>query len=343
MSTRPLVNRRIVLARRPNGAPVPGDFRQEEVAVPPLGAGEILLKTVFLSLDPYMRGRMSDGPSYVEPLALGETMCGQAMCQVEQSNDPAFQPGDRVLANVGWQDYGVSLGAELTKLDAGLEHPSYALGVLGMPGLTAYVGLLDIGQPKSGETLVVASATGAVGSAVGQIAKLKGCRVVGVAGGRDKCEYAVKELGFDACIDHHDENFASMLAQSCPRGIDIYYENVGGAVFDAVLPLLNVHARIPLCGLVAFYNLAALPTGVDHTPMLMRAFLVRRVKVQGFIIFDHYDRLPAFTRDMTAWLDAGRIRYREDIIDGLENAPAALIGLLRGDNFGKVVVRVSSH
>jgi NADPH-dependent curcumin reductase CurA len=322
---------------------VPGDFRQEEVAVPPLGAGEILLKTVFLSLDPYMRGRMSDGPSYVEPLALGETMCGQAMCQVEQSNDPAFQPGDRVLANVGWQDYGVSLGAELTKLDAGLEHPSYALGVLGMPGLTAYVGLLDIGQPKSGETLVVASATGAVGSAVGQIAKLKGCRVVGVAGGHDKCEYAVKELGFDACIDHHDENFASMLAQSCPRGIDIYYENVGGAVFDAVLPLLNVHARIPLCGLVAFYNLAALPIGVDHTPMLMRAFLVRRVKVQGFIIFDHYDRLPAFTRDMTAWLDAGRIRYREDIIDGLENAPAALIGLLRGDNFGKVVVRVPSH
>jgi NADPH-dependent curcumin reductase CurA len=313
----------------------------EQVEVPSIGANEVLVRAIYLSLDPYMRGRMSDVPSYVEPVALGETMCGQTVCQVEQSNHPAFKPGDRVLANTGWQDYAVASGRGLTKLDPALQKLSYALGVLGMPGLTAYVGLLDIGQPKPGETLVVAAATGAVGSIVGQIAKLKGCRVVGVAGGREKCEYAVSTLGFDACIDHHDANFASLLAQSCPQGVDIYFENVGGAVFEAVLPLLNIHARIPLCGIVSFYNLKALPTGVDRTGLVLRTLLVRRVKVQGFIIFDHYDRVPDFTRDMTAWVGAGRIVYREEIIEGLENAPAGLIGLLRGDNFGKLVVRVS--
>jgi len=320
---------------------VADDFRMEEVAIPSLGANEVLVRAIYLSLDPYMRGRMSDAPSYVEPLAVGQTMCGQTICRVEQSNDPAFKPGDRVLANTGWQDYAVVPGRELTKLDPALKKLSYALGVLGMPGLTAYVGLLDIGQPKPGETLVVAGATGAVGSIVGQLAKLKGCRVVGVAGGRGKCEYAVSTLGFDGCVDHHDADFPSLLAQSCPQGVDIYFENVGGAVFEAVLPLLNIHARVPLCGIVSFYNLKALPTGVDRTALVLRTLLVRRVKVQGFIIFDHYDRVPDFTRDMTAWFSAGRIVYREDVMEGLENAPAGLMGLLRGDNFGKLVVRVS--
>jgi NADPH-dependent curcumin reductase CurA len=214
------------------------------------------------------------------------------------------------------------------------------LGVLGMPGLTAYVGLLDIGQPKAGETVVVAAATGPVGATVGQIAKLKGCRVVGIAGGAEKCEFAVKELGFDACIDHYSDDLPKLLAAACPKGIDVYFENVGGKVLLAVLPLLNVHARIPLCGVIAWYNLTGLPQGPDFTPMLMRALLVKRVKVQGFIIFDHHDRMPAFLRDMGGWLASGQVKVREDVVDGLENAPQAFIGLLQGKNFGKLVVRL---
>jgi NADPH-dependent curcumin reductase CurA len=248
------VNRRILLAGRPQGAPVPQDFRTEQSPVPQPGPGEFLLRTLYLSLDPYMRGRMSEGASYVEPLALGDTMCGQTVCRVEKSNHPGFTVGDLVLANTGWQDYALTAGADVTKIDSGLKNPSYALGVLGMPGLTAYVGLLDIGQPKAGDTLVVAAATGAVGAIVGQIAKLKGCRVVGIAGGREKCEFAVKTLGFDACLDHYEGDLAQRLAQACPKGIDIYYENVGGAVFDAVLPLLNPGARMTICGLIAHYG-----------------------------------------------------------------------------------------
>ena len=341
MNASPGVNRRIVLARRPQGTPVPEDFRLEEVAIPALESGRVLLRTLYLSLDPYMRGRMSDGPSYAEPVAIDGTICGQAVCRVEQSNDPRFASGDLVLAGSGWQEYSVLPGNGLTRLDVRLEKPSWALGVLGMPGLTAYVGLLDIGQPKPGETLVVAAATGAVGSVVGQLARLKGCRVVGVAGGREKCEYAVATLGFDACIDHHDAGFGSQLAQSCPRGIDIYFENVGGRVFDAVMPLLNVHSRVPLCGLISLYNMTELPKGSDRTLLLLRTLLIKRIRVQGFIISDHYDRMPDFIRDMTAWVESGRVRYREDVIEGLENAPSAFIGLMRGDNFGKRVVKVA--
>jgi NADPH-dependent curcumin reductase CurA len=335
------VNRRIVLARRPQGAPVPQDFRLEESPVPEPGAGDVVLRTVYLSLDPYMRGRMSEAASYAQPVAIGGTMCGQTVSRVEQSSDPGFKVGELVLANSGWCDYALAKGGDVTKIDAGLKTPSYALGVLGMPGLTAYVGLLDIGQPKAGDTLVVAAATGAVGSVVGQIAKIKGCRVVGIAGGREKCEYAVKTLGFDACLDHYESDLAIRLAQTCPKGIDVYFENVGGAVFEAVLPLLNVGARMPLCGLIAYYNLQSPPVGVDRTPALMRAILVRRLKIQGFIIFDHYHRAAEFRRDMTAWLAEGRVKYREEIVEGLENAPGALIGLLCGDNFGKLVVRVA--
>jgi NADPH-dependent curcumin reductase len=335
------VNRRIVLARRPQGAPVAEDFRLEELPLPAPAAGEVLLRTRYLSLDPYMRGRMNDAPSYAPPVAIGAPMTAQTVSVVAASNNPAFAVGQLVVANVGWQDYGVSDGRDLLAIDAALAHPSWTLGVLGMPGLTAYVGLLDIGQPRAGDTVVVAAATGAVGSVAGQIARLKGCRVVGVAGGAEKCRYAVGTLGFDACLDHRAADLSQQLAAACPKGIDVYFENVGGAVLYAVAPLLNVGARIPLCGLIAWYNLEKLPAGPDRTPALLSTVLRRRIRIQGFIIFDHYARFPAFQRDMTAWLREGRVQYREQLLEGLENAPRGLMGLLQGENFGKLVVRVS--
>jgi len=335
------INRRIVLARRPQGAPRAEDFRLESESPPQPGAGQVLLRTRFLSLDPYMRGRMSDAPSYVAPVALGAPMCGQTVSVVESSNNPSFQVGELVVANVGWQDYGVSDGRDLVRIDPALADPSYALGVLGMPGLTAYVGLLDIGAPQPGNTVVVAAATGAVGSVVGQIAKIKGCRAVGVAGGREKCEFAVRALGFDACIDHRDPQFRDQLAAACPKGIDVYFENVGGEVLAAVMRLVNVGARIPVCGLIAWYDLEGAGPGEDHTPQFLKAVLRRRLKVQGFIIFDHLRRIADFTRDMGGWVREGKVKYREDRVAGLENAPRALMGLLRGENFGKLVVAVS--
>jgi NADPH-dependent curcumin reductase CurA len=334
------VTRRIVLARRPQGAPVPEDFRLETHPVPTAAAGEVLLRTRYLSLDPYMRGRMNEGPSYAPPVALGAVMTGQTVSVVETAA-PGFGVGDLVVANVGWQDYGVSNGRDLVKIDPGIPRPSYALGVLGMPGLTAYVGLLDIGQPQQGETVVVAAATGAVGSIVGQIAKIRGCRVIGIAGGGEKCAYAREQLGFDECLDHRAPELPQRLSAACPKGIDVYFESVGGAVLYAVIPLLNVGARVPLCGLISWYNLEKLPAGVDRTPQLLMTALRQRVKIQGFIIFDHYRRMGAFQQDMQAWLREGRVRYREELIDGLESAPRGLIGLLRGDNFGKLVVRVA--
>jgi hypothetical protein len=337
------VNRRIVLARRPQGAPTAEDFRLESGPVPHIGPGQVLLRTRYLSLDPYLRGRMNEGPSYVPPVALDDPMGGQTVSAVEASNHPGFRAGELVLANAGWQDYGVSDGRDLVRIDPGIARPSLALGVLGIPGLTAWVGLLEIGQPKAGETLVVGAATGAVGSVVGQIAKIKGCRVIGVAGGREKCEYAVQTLGFDACLDHRDAELPQRLAAACPKGIDVYFENVGGAVLAAVVPLLALHARVPLCGLIAWYNLEKLPQGVDRTPQLLSMVLRQRVRVQGFIVLDHYQRFPAFQQEMRGWLKEGRVKYREDLIDGLESAPRGLMGLLRGENFGKLVVRVSGE
>jgi NADPH-dependent curcumin reductase CurA len=267
-------------------------------------------------------------------------MTGQTVSVVETAA-PGFEVGELVVANVGWQDYGVSNGRDLVKIDPAIPRPSYALGVLGMPGLTAYVGLLDIGQPQPGETVVVAAATGAVGSVVGQIAKIRGCRVIGIAGGGEKCAYAREELGFDECLDHRAPELPQRLSAACPKGIDVYFESVGGAVLYAVIPLLNVGARVPLCGLISWYNLEKLPAGVDRTPQLLLAALRQRVKIQGFIIFDHYRRMGAFQQDMQAWLREGRVRYREELIDGLESAPRGFIGLLKGDNFGKLVVRVA--
>jgi NADPH-dependent curcumin reductase CurA len=335
------VNRRIVLAQRPQPAATPASFRLETAPIPVPAQGEVLLRTLWLSLDPYMRGRMSDAPSYAAPVALGEVMTGQTVSRVESSLHPGYRSGDLVLAPAGWQEYAVSDGNGLTRLPAGLAHPSWALGILGMTGFTAYMGLLDIGKPQSGETVVVAAATGAVGSAVGQIAKLQGCRVVGIAGGAEKCRWAVDELRFDACIDHHSPTLAEQLAAACPGGIDVYFENVGGKIFRAVVPLLNAHARIPVCGLIAHYNTQARPAETDWAPTLMRTILVKRISMRGFIIYDDYgDRFGEFQASMQAWLNGGRIKYREDVVHGLENAPAAFLGLLEGRNFGKLVVRL---
>ena len=334
-------NRRFLLASRPEGAPTPDNFRLESGAVPTPGAGDILLRTVFLSLDPYMRGRMSDAPSYAEPVAVDGLMVGGTVCRVAASGHPDYAEGDWVLAYTGWQDYAVSDGKGLYKLDPSRVPPSWALGILGMPGFTAYMGLTEIGRPQAGETVVVAAASGAVGSVVGQVAKQLGCRVVGIAGGPEKCAYVTDKLGFDACIDHRDEAFADQLQAACGDGIDVYFENVGGKVFDAVLPLLNPGARIPLCGLIASYNATELPPGPDRVPLLMGTLLKKRITVRGFIIFDDFgDRYGEFLDAMQPWLAAGKLHYREDVVDGLERAPEAFIGLLEGGNFGKLVVRV---
>ncbi|QGR84967.1 zinc-binding dehydrogenase [Burkholderia multivorans] len=341
MSQSKTANRRIVLNSRPVGAPTANNFRLETGDVPTPGAGQVLLRTVWLSLDPYMRGRMSDAPSYAPPVQLGDVMVGGTISRVVASNLPALREGDLVVATGGWQDYALSDGSDLIPLGRDFPHPSRALGVLGMPGFTAYTGLLTIGEPKAGETVVVAAASGAVGAVVGQIAKLKGCRVIGVAGGADKCAYVTGTLGFDACIDHRDPAFASQLKAACPNGIDVYFENVGGTVFDAVWPLLNNHARVPVCGLIAHYNDTALPAGPDRLPKLMTTILSKRIRMQGFIILDYYATGYApFLKDMSEWVAQGSVKVLEDVIPDLTDAPAALIGLLAGKNFGKVVVRV---
>jgi len=334
-------NRQMVLASRPFGVPKAENFSFIKSDKPTPKAGEVLLRTVFLSLDPYMRGRMNDAESYAEPVALNEVMVGGSVCRVEESNHHDYKKGDWVVAFGGWQDYSVINGNELLKLDSNMANPSHALGVLGMPGLTAYMGLLDIGQPKAGETVVVAAATGAVGSLVGQIAKLKGCKVIGIAGGDTKCQYAVETLGFDYCLDHKSDDLAEQLKAVCSSGIDVYFENVGGKVFDAVMPLLNSSARIPLCGLISQYNATELPNGPDRMSLLMGTLLVKRIKMQGFIVFDDYGhRYPEFSQQMSTWLAAGEIKYKEHRVEGLENSVNAFIGLLKGENFGKLVVRV---
>ncbi len=307
--------------------------------MPEPGAGEMLVRTIYLSLDPYMRGRMSEGPSYAKPVALGEVMTGGTVGQVVRSSLDGFAPGDLVVGRGGWQDYAVFGAGEAERVDPGLAPITTALGVLGMPGQTAYVGLREIGRPKAGETLVVAAASGPVGSVVGQIAKIRGCRVVGIAGSAAKRDFVTGELGFDACLDHRAPDLEEQLKAACPDGIDVYWENVGGRVLEAVLPLLNDFARVPVCGLIAWYNATELPPGPDRTRLLLRQTLTRRLTIRGFIVFDF--ARGDFLTDVGAWVRAGRVRYREDIRDGLENAPAAFIGLLEGENFGKLLIRVA--
>ncbi|MDB5511316.1 MAG: NADP-dependent oxidoreductase [Enterovirga sp.] len=334
-------NRRIVLASRPEGEPKPADFRLETAPPPEPRESQVLLRTRWLSLDPYMRGRMSAAKSYAKPVEIGAVMEGGTVGEVVASKSDRFRPGDVVLAHGGWQDFAAVDAKGLRKLDPSAAPVQTALGVLGMPGMTAYTGLLTIGQPKPGETVAVAAATGPVGSAVGQIARIKGARAVGIAGGPEKVRLLKEEFGFDEAIDHRAPDFAERLEAACPNGIDVYFENVGGAVWDAVFPLLNDFARVPVCGIVSHYNDTDLPAGPDRTPQLMGAVLRKRLTLRGFIVWDFADQAKDFHRDMAAWIADGRVRYREDVVEGLENAPEAFMGLLKGRNLGKLLVRVS--
>ncbi|MEV0945682.1 NADP-dependent oxidoreductase [Rhodococcus sp. NPDC049939] len=335
---------RIVLASRPDGAPTTENFRLEAVNLPELTEGQVLIRIIYLSLDPYMRGRMSAAESYAEPVEIGEVMVGGTVGQVVESRHPGFESGDYVLAYAGWQSHAVVVGDQLQKLDPAAAPLSTALGVLGMPGFTAYSGLLKIGQPKEGETVVVAAASGPVGSAVGQIAKLKGARAVGIAGGPEKCAYLLDELGFDAAIDHRAPDFGEQLRAAVPDGIDVYFENVGGAVAAAVLPLLNEYARVPVCGLIAHYNDATAPEGPDRLPEFLSRVLVKSLTIRGFIMAEFVGEMYTdFLRDVSGWIRDGRFAYREDFVDGIENAPTAFIGLLEGRNFGKMLVRVAEE
>ena len=330
------VNRQILLKSRPEGAPGLDNFELVERPVPEPGEGEVLMRTLYLSLDPYMRGRMNAAKSYAKPAAVGEPMVGGTVGEIVASRNPKFSVGDIVLGYGGWQEYALSSGTALRKLDPAAAPVSTALGVLGMPGMTAYVGLLEIGHPKPGETVVVAAASGAVGSVVGQIAKIKGCRAVGIAGGGDKCRFVTGELGFDACVDHRAPDSARALEAACPKGIDVYFENVGGAVQQTVWPLLNDFARIPVCGLIAQYNSPTPMPGPD-----MFSVLRKRLMLRGFIVSDFAAKQGDFLREAGEWVRAGRLKYREDIVDALAQAPVAFLGLLQGKNFGKMLVRVA--
>lgn len=331
----PETNLQVLLRRRPQGAPVPEDFEVVETPVPAPGPGEVLVRAHWLSLDPYMRGRMSEAKSYAKPVALGAVMEGQTAGEVVASNAPGFAPGDTVLGGFGWQRYSVVAPARLFKVDPKEAPLSAALGVLGMPGLTAWVGLEDIGQPKAGETVVVSAASGAVGQVVGQIAKIRGCRVVGVAGGAKKCQFVEQELGFDACIDHR-QPLRPQFDRHCPDGIDVYWENVGGEVQREVFPRLNDFGRMVMCGMIAEYN----DTEARPGPNLMAA-VRKRLRIQGFIVSDNgWPRYPQFRAEMLGWMRAGRLTWREDVVEGLRNAPTAFIGLLKGENFGKLVVKI---
>lgn len=344
MSQSPTTNRRFVLAQhtQPDAAPTPAVWKLETAPVPKPGPNQVLLRTLWLSLDPYMRVRLNEADSYMPSVKKGEVMVAGTVSRVEASNNPAYKVGELVHSYAGWQDYVLSDGSDIiVKLPEGSLHPSWYLGSLGMPGFTAWHALVNIGKPKSGETFVVAAATGAVGQIIGQLAKNRGCRVVGVAGGKRKCDYAVRELGFDACVDHRAEDFPVQLAAACPKGIDIYLENVGGAVFDAVQPLLNLNARIPISGLIAHYSGGGMD-GRDRLPGVMADALFKRLKIEGFIIFDAYPEYYApFLKEVTPLVESGAIRVREDVLSSLEAAPQGLIDLLKGSNFGKVVVKVA--
>ncbi|MCK8784718.1 NADP-dependent oxidoreductase [Roseomonas sp. NAR14] len=338
--------RRIVLAARPQGKPKASDFRLETAPLPPPGPGQVVLRALYLSLDPYMRGRMDDRKSYAPPVPLDGVMEGECVAEVVESNDPSRPVGTIVLARMGWQTHAVMDGKGLRRIDPAEAPVSTALGVLGMPGFTAYSGMRVIGQPKPGETVVVAAASGPVGSLVGQLARLAGARAVGIAGGPEKCAHVRGELGFDAAIDHRAADFPAQLAAACPKGIDVYFENVAGPVLEAVIPLLNRYARIPVCGLIAQYSGGGTPpAGPDRLPGLMRDVLTKSLTIRGFINYDFFG-IPGiqedFRREVGGGVRSGAIRYREDIVDGLENAPAAFMGMLEGRNFGKMLVRIGT-
>lgn len=338
------ISQQWTLASRPQGAPTAENFKWVETELPAPGDGQVLARTLWMSLDPYMRGRMSEGASYASPVPVGGVMEGETVGEIIESRDSRFKPGDIVAGRSGWQSHWVLPAAELRPLPKGPFPLSYHLGMLGMPGLTAYTGLMRIGQPKAGETVCAAAASGAVGAIVGQIAQRLGCRTVGIAGGKAKCDFVVNELGFDICLDHHDPALPAALKAATPNGIDIYFENVGGKVWEAVLPRLNDFARVPVCGLIAGYNAASRDELSGNILMaeLMRAVLVKRLHLEGFIVSDYWaETMPKFAADMTRWQGEKPFVYREDVTEGLENAPKAFIGLLEGKNFGKAVVKVA--
>jgi NADPH-dependent curcumin reductase CurA len=328
-------NKQVLLASRPQGRVTEENFRIVEAPVGTPATGEVLVRNEWLSLDPYMRGRMNDAKSYVPPVQLGEVMVGQTVGEVIESQDARFKPGDKVLTPLGWQLYGVAKGKELTPIDVNRAPASYYLGVLGMPGLTAWLGLSEIGQPKPGETVVVSAASGAVGSVVGQLAKIAGCRAVGIAGGKAKCEYVVRELGFDACIDYRAGNLPQDLRQACPKGVDVDFENVGGEILDTLLSIMNPFSRIVLCGLIADYDVSE-----PHGYKRLRSVLVNRIRMQGMIVFDWKHRYGEALEALAAHLAAGKLKYRESVVRGLDNAPSGLIALLKGEHFGKQLVKL---
>ena len=330
-------NQQICLAARPLGEPRLGDFESATAPIPEPGDSEVLVRTVYLSLDPYMRGRMTDAKSYVSPAAIGDVMPGGIVGQVAASNSDALAEGDFVEGYLGWQTHGLAKARELRKIDPALAPISTAVGVLGMPGLTAYFGLLDIAAAKSGDTVVVTAASGAVGAVVGQIARIKGCRVIGIAGTDEKIDYVTGELGFDAGINYRTtDDLDAALRAACPDGIDVHFDNVGGEIADAIVRRLNPFSRVAICGVISQYN----ATADVPAPRIYRHILVNRIRVQGFIVFDFIERYAEAYAALGGWVSSGEIKYKEDIVDGLENAPAAFIGLLQGQNFGKMLVRV---
>jgi len=337
----PVTNRQVLMNARPRGIPRMQDFRMERAPLRHPSDGQILLRTLYLSLDPYMRICMTGTDGYLPPVEVGGVIVGGTISRVEITQHAGFKTGDLVLSQAGWQEYMVSDGTGVTKLDSRIRNPTHALSVLGMPGFTAYHGLLNIGKPAKGETVVVASASGAVGSVVGQLAKLKGARAIGIAGGEEKCRYVVENLGFDDCVDHRADDFAHRLADACPNDVDVYFENVGGMVLDTVIPLLNIGARIPVCGLVAHYNERTEPLGIHSAQRFMMNIMSKRVRVEGFVNYDHQEAgFERFMRDMSRWVKKGTVKVHESFVEGLERAPQAFIDLMTGKNFGKIVVRV---
>jgi len=332
----PDMNRQVLLASRPQGPVTEDNFRIVDTPMPSPGEGEVLVKNQWLSLDPYMRGRMNEAKSYAPSARIGEVMVGQTVGEVVASRDAAFRPGDKVLAPLGWQLYGVAEARDLTAIDVERAPASSYLGMLGMPGITAWFGLREIGRPKPGDTVCVSAASGAVGSVVGQLAKIEGCRAVGIAGGPAKCAYVVDELGFDVCVDYKAGNLAQDLRDACPKGIDVQFENVGGVVLDTALAIMNTHSRVVICGLIAEYG-ATEPYGYKR----LRSVLVNRIRMQGMIVFDWKDRYGEAVAGLSAHFAQGRLKYRESIVEGLDNAPRGFIALLKGENFGKQLVRLA--
>ena len=330
------LNKQVLLASRPQGAVTEDNFRIVEAPVGKPGPGEVLVRNEWLSLDPYMRGRMSDAKSYAKSTEIGEVMVGQTVGEVVESNDPNFKAGDKVLTPLGWQLYGIASAKELTRIDAKRAPASYYLGILGMPGITAWFGLFEIGQPEPGNTVVVSAASGAVGSVVGQLARIKGCRVVGIAGGKKKCDSVVNDLGFDACVDYKAGNLLADLRQHCPKGVDVDFENVGGVILDTVLRVMNMRSRVVVCGLIAEYS-ATEPYGYK----MLRSVLVNRIRMQGMIVFDWKDRYGEALEGLSGYLAEGKLKYRESIVEGIDNAPKGLIALLKGENFGKQLVKLA--